>query len=91
MDERDVVVAAEQLDHFLRLARAQQAVIDEDAGELVADGFVDQHGSDRRIHAARQAADNAPLSGLGADAAHFLGAKRLHVPIGRDAGDGALV
>ncbi len=59
MDQRDVVVVAEQPDHLRGLAFAQQAVVDEDAGELVADRLVDQHGRDRRIDAARQAADHA--------------------------------
>jgi hypothetical protein len=38
-----------------------QAVIDEDAGQLVADRLVDQHRGDRRIDPAGQAADHRPL------------------------------
>ena len=37
VDQRDVEVAAEQVDHLLGLAEAEQAGVDEDAGELVAD------------------------------------------------------
>ena len=37
-----------------RLVLAQEAVIDEDAGELVADGFMDQGGRHRAVDAARQ-------------------------------------
>ena len=48
MDERDVVVVAEQVDDLLRLAFAQQAVVDEDAGELVADRLVDAAPRRRR-------------------------------------------
>ena len=48
MDERDVEMVAEQPHDFLALARAHQAVIDEHAGELVADRLVDQHRGDRR-------------------------------------------
>ena len=59
VDERDVVVAAEQAHDLLGLAEPQQAVVDEHAGELVADRLVDQHGGDRRIDAAREAADHA--------------------------------
>ena len=69
VDERDVVVAAEQAHDLLRLAEAQQAVIDEDAGQLLADRFVDQHGGDRGIDAAGQAADHAALADLLADCA----------------------
>ena len=61
VDERNIVVAAEQADDLLGLALAQQAVVDEDAGQLVADRLVDQHGRDRRIDAAGQAADDPPL------------------------------
>ena len=59
VDQRDVEVAAEQVDHLLRLAVAQQAGVDEDAGELVADRLVHEQGGDRRIDAAREAADHA--------------------------------
>ncbi len=68
MDERDVVGAAEQALHLLRLALAQQAVIDEDAGERVADGLVQQDGGDGGIDAAGQAADHLRAAHLLADA-----------------------
>ena len=47
MNERDVVAVAEQRHDLLGLGEPQQAVIDEHAGELVADRFVDQHRGDR--------------------------------------------
>ena len=72
MHQRDVVVVAEEVDHLLRLAAAQQAVIDEDAGELVADRLVDQHGGDRGVDAAGEAADHAALAHLVADPADRL-------------------
>ena len=62
--QRDVVVAAEQRDHALAFGQAQQPVIDEHAGELVADRLVDQHGRDRRIDAAGQPADHPALADL---------------------------
>ena len=65
--QRDVEMAAEQRNHLLGLVEAQQAVVDEDAGELVADGLVDQHGRHRAVDAARQPADDAPLADLGPD------------------------
>ena len=45
-------MAAEHVQHLRRLVLAHQAVIDENAGQLVADGFVDQHGRDGGIDAA---------------------------------------
>ena len=62
-------MVAEQRHDLLGLAGAQQAVIDEDAGELVADRLVDQHRGDRRIDAAGEAADHPALADLGADLA----------------------
>ncbi len=88
MDQRDVVMALEQRDDLVRLARAHQPGVDEDAGELVADGLVDQHGGDRRIHAARQAADHPALADLGADLSDLGLAEGVHVPFRLDAGDG---
>jgi hypothetical protein len=44
-------------------------VIDEDAGELVADRLVDQHRRDRGIDAAREAADHLAVADLRADRA----------------------
>ena len=62
--ERDVVMAAEQVDDLARLVLAQQPVIDEDASELVADRLVDQQRRDGGIDAARQPADDAALCPL---------------------------
>ena len=53
VDERDVVMVAEQPQHLAGLALAQQAVVDEHAGELIADGLVDQHCRHGGIHPAR--------------------------------------
>ena len=47
VDERNVVAVAKQRHDLLRLGQPQQAVIDEHAGELLADRLVDQHGGDR--------------------------------------------
>ncbi len=47
VDERNVVVAAKQRDDFIGLARAHQTGVDENAGELIADRFMDQKGRDR--------------------------------------------
>ena len=48
-DERDIVMIAKQAFDLLALVHAQQSVIDENAGELVANRFVDQDRGDRAI------------------------------------------
>ncbi len=53
-------MVAKQPHDFLRLAEAQQAVIDEDASEPLADRFMDEHRRDGRIDAAGEAAQHAP-------------------------------
>ena len=45
--QRNVVGAAKQRDDLLGFGEPQQAVVDEHAGELIADRFVDQHRRDR--------------------------------------------
>ena len=62
VDERHVEVAAEGLDDLLGLVLAQQAVVDEDAGELVADRLVHEQRGDRRVDAARERAEDALAS-----------------------------
>ena len=52
MHQRDVVVPAEQVDDGFGLVQPQHAVVDEHAGELVADRLVDQHRGHGRIHTA---------------------------------------
>ena len=81
VDQRDVVMAAEQAHDLLGLAQAQQAGIDEDAGEPLADRLVDERRGDRGIDAAREAADDAAARDLVADALHRLGAERRHRPV----------
>ena len=66
---------------------AHQAGVDEDAGELVADGLVDQDGRDREIDAAGESADHPALADLLADPLHLFRAERFHVPVGGNAGD----
>ena len=87
VDQRDVEMVAEQPHHLFALARPQQAVIDEHAGELVADRLVDQHRRDRRIDAAREPADHPALADAGADRLARLGAERGHRPVALQARD----
>ena len=80
-------MAAEQVDHFVRLALAQKPVVDKHAGKLIADRLVDQHRGDRGIDAARQAADHPRLADLRADTGDLLFAESRHRPVGLEAGD----
>ena len=85
MHERDVVVVAEQGDDLLRLTRAQEAVVDEHAGELLADRLVDQDGRDRGVHAAREPAHHAAIAHPGPDPLDRPGPERGHGPVPRAA------
>ena len=87
VNQRDVVVMPEQVDHGLGLVQPQQAVIDEHAGELVADRLVDQHRGDRGIDAAGEAADHPALADLRADLLDRLLAEGAHGPVAGQAGD----
>jgi hypothetical protein len=69
MHHLGVQPAGEHLHHHLAFVQAQQAVVDEHAGQLVADGAVDQRRRHAGIHAARQAEDDLFVAHLGADAA----------------------
>ena len=61
--EGHVEVAAERLDDLLGLVGAHEAMVDEYAGELLADGLVDEQRGDRGVDAAGEPADDP----LGAD------------------------
>ena len=65
MHERNVERAAKHRHDFVGFGLAHQAMIDEHAGELIADRFVDQHGGHGGIDAARQPADDAAFAHLG--------------------------
>ena len=69
------------------LVQPQQAVVDEHAGELVADRLVDQRRRDRRIDAARKPEDHLVLPDLLADARDRLGDVVGHVPVAAAAAD----
>ena len=62
-DEVQVEALAERRDDLLGLALAQQAVVDEDAREPVAERLVAEHGRDRRVDPAREAADDVVVGG----------------------------
>src|SRR4051812_840407 len=56
--ERQTKFLGETLADLFRLVVPQQAVVDEDAGETVADGAMDQHCRYRRVDATREPADH---------------------------------
>ena len=60
------------VDDLLGLVLAQQPVVDEHAGELVADRAVDERRRGRGVDAAREAADDAAVADLGADPLDLL-------------------
>ena len=81
VNQRNVVMAAEQIDDGLALVQAQQAVVDEHAGELVADRFVNENGGDRAVDAAGQSADHPALADLLADFLDRLVLEGAHGPV----------
>ena len=85
--ERNVEVPLEGLDDLRRLVLPQQAVVDEHADELVADGLVHEQRRDRRVDAARERAEHALVADLGADPLDLLLDHRRRRPGGRRAGD----
>ena len=79
--QRNVVVAAEQFDHGLAFVEPQQPVVDEHAGELIADRLVDQHRRHRAVDAAGQPADHPAAADLLADALDRLVLEGAHRPV----------
>ena len=82
------VVVPEQAQHLLGLALAEQAVVDENAGEALADGQVDQHGGDRGVDAAGQGANDArPAPTCSRSMAVVASMKERHGPDTLEAAD----
>ena len=65
-------VAAKGLDDLLRLVGAHQPVVDEHAGQLVADRLVDEQRRHGRVDATREPADDALRADLGPDPLDLL-------------------
>ena len=62
-------------------------MVDEDAGQRVADGFVNEHGGDGAVDAARKAAEHPALPDLLLDRPRGLRAEGRHGPVGLEPGD----
>src|SRR3546814_16949381 len=87
MDQRDAVMLAEQADDLFCLAKPHQPVVDEHTGQLVADRLMDENGGDRRLHSARQAADDACRADLLADFSDLCVPEPGHGPVPRKPAD----
>ena len=85
--QRNIVVVAEQRDHALGFAEAQQPVINEHAGELIVDRLVDEDGGDGGIDAAGKPADHLALADLLPDLLDRLLLEGAHGPVTGAAGD----
>src|SRR5690606_25222042 len=68
------------------LSLPEEAVVDEDACELVADGFVDEGGGDGGVDSSGESADDAGVADLLADALHLFGDDVAGVPVTGEAG-----
>ena len=87
MHERHVEDAVEGLHHLLRLALPEQPVVDEDAGQLIADRAMHEQRRDGRVDAARERAQHPGRADLCADALDLLGDHRGGRPDRGDARD----
>ena len=80
-------ILRERLHHLLGFVQPQQAVVDEHAGELIADRAMNQRRRHRRIDAARQSEHHLLLADFGTDAADRLVDVTRHVPVATEAAD----
>jgi hypothetical protein len=78
---------AEHLHDPSRLVAAQHPVVDEEAGELIADGAVHEGRRHGRVDPAAQPADHTGAAHLGADTRRRLLDEVLHRPVGARAAD----
>ena len=81
MDDLHVQMVGKGFHHLLRLVEAQQAVIHKHAGQLVADGPMDQCRRHRGIHPAGQPQDHFVVADLRFDFLHRLADVVRHVPV----------
>src|SRR4026208_252541 len=81
MNEWNVVGLAKQADDLLSLAEAHEAMVHEDAGELLADGFMDEDGGHRAADPAREPADHLLEADLLLDAVNGLFLEGSHGPV----------
>ena len=80
------MIAEHRFDLFA-LVKPQQAVIDEYAGQLIANRLMNQDRGDRGVDTARQSADHPALAHLRADFRNLGGAEFSHRPVARQSAD----
>ncbi|OPY89682.1 MAG: hypothetical protein A4E72_01022 [Syntrophus sp. PtaU1.Bin208] len=73
---------------LIRLVLAEQTVIDEDAGQPVADGLVEEHRRHGGVHAPAQSQDDLCVAHRGADLLHGIPDEGRHGPAFLAAADG---
>ena len=79
--ELDAKMTGKNLPHRFRFAPAQQTIIDKDAGELPADGFVQQGGRHAGIHPAAQSKNHPLAPHLRPNLLHGLLDEMAHGPL----------
>ena len=79
-------MVAEHRDDLVGLVETQQAVVDENAGQLLADRLVQQRRGDRAVDAARKRADHLGRADLLADLAYRFLAVGIHRPVAGESG-----
>ena len=87
VDERHVEMTLEGFDDLLGFVLPEQAVVDEDARELVPDGLVDQERGDGGVDAPGERAEHTVAADLVADARGLLLDHRGGSPERRRVGD----
>src|SRR5271157_150230 len=69
---------------LLKLVLAQQAIVDEDAGEAIADGATDQGRRYRGVHSSRKRAQGTPVSDSSSNRLHCLLDEGAREPVRAD-------
>ncbi len=80
VDQREAQVLGKRLSDLFGLPFAQQAVVDEDAGQLVAHRLADQGGQGHRVDTATGGAEHAAAADRGAHLGNRLGDEAAHCP-----------
>ena len=80
VDEIDHEGIAERVHNGMRLALAEQTVVDEDARELISDRAVHEDRHHRRVHPTRQGTQHAAITHPGADVRDRGVDERRHRP-----------
>src|SRR5688572_19531653 len=81
-DEVDAEVRAEGSLDLIALVKAEQAGVDEDAGELIGNGTVHERRGDRRVDTAGESADHSRRSDLASNLGDLFLDERARRPRG---------